>query len=128
MAVMGQELTIAATSDIEVTSSSWVSFCAPVSTNMASRMRLIVPIWRSQAPPKWEACGGLNCHSQPCSERYLSTDFLSISAKASSNSDFPPTKLLPRSHLSRVAGPRMEKNLLKAHMNELASMVSRSSM
>ena len=125
---MGRELTIAATCDIKVTSSSWVSFCTPGSTKMASRMCLIVPIWQSQTPPKWDTCGGLNCHSQPCSERYLFTDFLSISAKASSNSDFPPTKLLPWSHLNHVAGPRMERNLLKAHMNELASTVLRSSM
>ena len=69
MAEMGRELTIAATFDIKVTSSSWVSFCAPVSNSMTFRMPLIVHIWCSQAPPKWDACGGLNCHSQPCSEK-----------------------------------------------------------
>ena len=73
MAVMGRELTMAVTSDIRVTSSSWVSFCALVSNSMASRMRRIVPSWRSQTPPKWDASGRLNCHSQPCSVRYFST-------------------------------------------------------
>ena len=43
MAVMGRELTMAVTSDIRVTSSSWVSFCALVSNSMASRVRRIVP-------------------------------------------------------------------------------------
>ena len=128
MAVMGRELTMAVTSDIRVTSGLWVSFCALVSNSMAFRMHRIVPIWRSQTPPKWDACGGLNCHSQPCSFRYFSTACLSISAKDSSNSVFAPTKLLPWSHLSLSAGPRIEKNRLRAHMNELASIVSRSSM
>ena len=119
---------MAVTSDIRVTSSSWVSFCALVSNSMASTMRRILPIWCSQTPPKWDACHGLNCHSQPCSVRYLSTTCLSISAKDSSNSLFAPTKLLRQSHLSFKARPRMEKNGLRAHLNELASIVSRSSM
>ena len=128
MAVLGRELTIAVTSDIRITSSSWVSFCTLVSNSMASTMRQILPIWCSQTPPKWDACRGLNCHSQPCSVRYFSTTCLSISAKDSSNSVFAPTKLLPRSHLSFKEGPRVEKNRLRAHVIELASIVWRSSM
>ena len=90
-------------------------------------MRQIVRIWfpHAQNPPKWDACGGLNCHSQSCSERYFSTDCLSIAVKASSNSAFPPTKLLPRSHLNRKAGP-VWKNL-RSQINELASIVFKSS-
>ena len=105
---------MAVTSDIRVTSSSWVSFCALVSNSMASRMRRIVPSWRSQTPPKWDASGRLNCHSQPFVRLGTSPlPCLSISAKDSSNSVFAPTKLLHRSHLSLKAGPLMEKNRLQ---------------
>ena len=52
----------------------------------------------------------------------------SISLRASPSSDFLPMKLVPLSHLRMETGPRSAKNLLRAQMNELASMDSNSSM
>ena len=73
MAVMELKFTIAATSDIRATSSSWVSFCFFISNSMASRTRQIVPIWPSHTPPKWNAWGGFNCQAHPLLDRYLYT-------------------------------------------------------
>ena len=87
-------------------------------------MRRMVPIWRSQAPPKCEAWGGFQIHSHP----WLVTLCWSISLRASPSSDFAPTKLVPLSHLRMETGPRNAKNLLRAQMKELASMDSNSSM
>lgn len=52
MAVIGRELTIPVTSAIRVERGSWVSWELPISKNIASKRRRIVPIWRSQTPPK----------------------------------------------------------------------------
>ena len=128
MAVMGYLFTIAATWDIMLTSSSWVSFRPLISNSMASRVRRIVPIWPSHTPPKWDAWGGLNCQAHPLLDRYLSTDEWFIWVRASSSSVFAPMKLPPRSHLSLEAGPRIEKNLLRAHVKELTSIDSSCSM
>lgn len=106
---MGRALTIAVTSAISVTRSLCVSWDPPSSKNMAFNTRRMVPICRSQTPPKYEACGGLKCHLQPWSLTYFSNLRWSISLMALSSSDFPPTKLEPWSHLSNNAGPRSER-------------------
>lgn len=54
----------------------------------------------------------------------------SISESARSNCDFPPTKLVRRSHtcMNFVTDTQMVKNHPSAEMNELASIVSSTSM
>ena len=51
-----------------------------------------------------------------------------ISPKAWFSSDFAPMKLDPPSQRKRDDRPHKAKNLLRAHMNELVSMVSSTSM
>ena len=118
---MGRLLTIPLTSAIRVTSSSWVGWACPIPNSITSNTRRTIPIWCFHTPPKCDACGGLNIHSQPCSAVNLWICVWSISASASSNCDFPPTKLVPWSHLSFATGPRMVRNRRSAQMNELAS-------
>ena len=113
---------------MRVTSSSWVGWARPIPNSIASNTRRTVPIWRSHTPPKCDACGGWNIHSQPCSAVNLWIRVWSISKSASSNCDFLPTKLVPWSHLSFATGPRMAKNRRCAQMNELASIVFNTSM
>lgn len=78
-------------------------------------------------PPKCEAWGGLKYHARPWSLTYFSDLRWSISLMALSSSDFPPTKLVPRSHLSNNQGLWSAKKCLKAQMKELVSMDSRVS-
>ena len=105
-----------------------VSCGLPSSRNIASSTRLAVPICLSQTTPKCEAWGGLNIHSQFCSVTYfVITFFWFIALRAWSNSDFPPIKLVPRSHRRRNDGPRKVKNRLRAQINKLVSIVSNTS-
>ena len=100
-------------------------FTIPVtSTSIASSIWRTVLIWHSHTPLKWEACGGLKVHSHPCSAVNFWIWVWSISRSASCNWDFPPTKLVPWSHLSFITGLWRAKKQRTAQMNELASMVS----
>ena len=112
IAVIGWAWTIAAASDIRVSCSSWVSYCVPNSNSMASSVHPMVPICRSNAPPKEGVWGGLNKHSYLCSGKYLATDCVSISVWAWSISVFAATKLIPGLYLSCKAEPLMAKNAL----------------
>ena len=71
-AEMGRLLTIPVTSTTRVPHSSWVSSVHPIPSNIPSNTCRTVPICRSHTPPKCNACGVLNIHSQPCSARYHS--------------------------------------------------------
>ena len=124
---IGRELIIPVTSAIRVTSNSCVSCGLPSSRNIASSTRRAVPICLSHAPPKCEAWGGLNIHSQFCSPTNFEIAFWFIAFRAWSSSDFAPTKLVPRSHRRRADGPRKAKNHLRAQINELISIVSNTS-
>ena len=61
---IGRELTMRVTFAMWVRSNSCVNQWLSRFENIPSNTRHIVPICRSQTPPKWEARGGLNCHSQ----------------------------------------------------------------
>jgi hypothetical protein len=124
---IGRELIMPVISAIRVTNSLCVSCGLPSSRNIVSSIHLAVPICLSQTPPKCEAWGGLNIHSQFCSVTYFVIAFWFIALRAWSNSDFPPMKLVPRSHRRRNDGPCKVKNRLRAQINELVSIVSNTS-
>ena len=95
---------------------------------MPSKTRRMFPIYLSHTPPKCDACGGLNSHLHPCSMTNRRTFPRSISLKASSNSDFPSMKFVPRSHRNIAAWPRSAKKRLRAQTKALVSMDSNNSM
>ena len=97
MAAIGRQLTIPVTSAIRVESNSWSSWELPICVSMTSRTLRMVRIWRSHTPPKWDAWGGLKIHSQSLSVAYRWILCWSASVRVGLSSDFPPTKLVPRS-------------------------------
>lgn len=81
-----------------------MSFVVLSWNNIESRIRLARPIILSHEPPKWEACGGLKVHVQPCLDRYSLTAALSM-FDGIFNSLHAPTKLVPRSEQILLTGP-----------------------
>ncbi|KAG8539801.1 hypothetical protein GDO81_020334 [Engystomops pustulosus] len=73
---------------------------------------------RSQDPPIWDECGGLNTQ----------VHLLLVKKFSNCSSLQAPTKLEPQSDLNCLTGPRMEKNLLRALMKQEVSMHSITSM
>ena len=65
----GLAFTIAETSVIRVVKTSCVRCLEGTSASTALSKRLITPIIRSQAPPAWDAWGGLKTHSHPSLSR-----------------------------------------------------------
>ncbi|MGH0131374.1 UNVERIFIED_CONTAM: hypothetical protein FKN15_045925 [Acipenser sinensis] len=83
---------------------------------MESRMRRAIPIIRSHVPPICDECGGLNTQVHLRSRRNFSTLVWSGLGESSFISLQAPTKLVPQSDCSCLAGPLMEKNLRNAFM------------
>ena len=127
MGTRGLALIMAEISAMKVQRTSWERGCDPTCINMESSILLTTPIIRSQAPPMWDAWGGLNSHVQAWLLRYCCTSG-SFAVLRNSNSLLAPMKFVPQSERSCLAGPRMAKNLRRALMQLEVSIDSITSM
>lgn len=118
MVVSGREFTIAHTSARNVESMSWVKPFTPFRRSIQSKIQQVTPIMRSQAPPKWEACGGLNIHAHSLLCRYLCTKGFSTNWWTICSSFTAPTKLVPLSERNCRTGPRIDRKRLNALMKQ----------
>lgn len=100
-----RELTIAVTSAMNVTSTSWLRFLDVSFVMMDSRIRHLTPIVRSQTPPMCEECGGLKIHVEPLLYRKSFTGLSSTLTLSIFKPSVEPIKLVPRSDQNSVTLP-----------------------
>ena len=62
---------ITVTSAIKFDNTSWVIQVSLASNKMESKIRLVIPMSGSRAPPMWDDSGVLNFHTVPCSRKKL---------------------------------------------------------
>lgn len=116
--VSGREFTIEQTSARNVESVSWVKPFIPFRRCIQSKILRVTSIIRSQALPKWEACGGLNIHAHSLSCRNLCTKGSSTNWWTICRSFTAPTKLVPLSERNCRREPRKDRKRLNALMKQ----------